>query len=463
MEVTRDALLLDGWVTVGIKQVGRDREITARYVPEPKACTKCGVIGKFHGHGPVTSSYADTPGWGGSVRIIADLKRYLCLECKSTFIQPITGMDAGRRMTQRGIEYVQRRCFTATFTHIANEMGIDDTTIRNIASDYLAVLESQFKPEIPAWIGLDETTLDGKLRCVITDVVNKKPIDLLIDREKPTVAGWLWRFRDRAHVKGLSIDMWRPYKDAAQAVFPGLPVVVDKFHVVRMANTGMTDIRTKLSKEVDKPRGSYWKRRKILLDMRHKNLDDDGREELKQWIDNEPQFGEAYWLKERFYDIYDAPTKEEAGRLLDAWRADVPKWMCWEQKKGYAPLMSCTKNWRDEILEFFTHPVTNAYTEALNGVTKVANRMGRGYSYEIIRARLLFRNLPDEIDMTPRHYNLEPGARAPSRTTYDWPQCMNCLAEYPPSQMTVDSLPFPEGHVLNMALLCPECEDRFHG
>lgn len=115
------------------------------------------------------------------------------------------------------------------------------------------------------------------------------------------------------------------------------------------------------------------------------------------------------------------------------------------------------------ILEFFTHPVTNAYTEALNGVTKVANRMGRGYSYEIIRARLLFRNLPDEIDMTPRHYNLEPGARTPSRTTYDWPQCMNCLAEYPPSQMTVDSLPFPDGQVLNMALLCPECESRFHG
>ena len=105
--------------------------------------------------------------------------------------------------------------------------------------------------------------------------------------------------------------------------------------------------------------------------------------------------------------------------LLDAWRADVPKWMCWEAKKGFNPLMTCTKNWRDEILEFFTHPVTNAYTEALNGVTKVANRMGRGYSYEIIRARLLFKNLPDEIDMTPRHYNLEPGTRAPSRTTYD--------------------------------------------
>lgn len=108
-------------------------------------------------------------------------------------------------------------------------------------------------------------------------------------------------------------------------------------------------------------------------------------------------------------------------------------------------------------------PEPKACTEALNGVTKVANRMGRGYTFPIIRARVLFKNLPDEIDMTPRYYHSVPGTRTPRQATYDWPQCMSCLAEYPPSQMTVDSLPFPEGHVRQMALLCPECLDRFHG
>ncbi len=84
MEVTRDALLLDGWVTVGIKQVGRDREITARYVPEPKACTKCGVIGKFHGHGPATSSQMTVdslPFPEGHVLNMA----LLCPECEDRF------------------------------------------------------------------------------------------------------------------------------------------------------------------------------------------------------------------------------------------------------------------------------------------------------------------------------------------------------------------------------------------
>ena len=47
-------------------------------------------------------------------------------------------------------------------------------------------------------------------------------------------------------------------------------------------------------------------------------------------------------------------------------------------------------NWRPEIFNYFDTPITNAFTEALNGLAKIANRMGRGYSFEAIRAKLLF-------------------------------------------------------------------------
>ena len=35
-------------------------------------------------------------------------------------------------------------------------------------------------------------------------------------------------------------------------------------------------------------------------------------------------------------------------------------------------------------------PVSNAYTESINNLAKGMNRMGRGYSFDVIRARLLF-------------------------------------------------------------------------
>lgn len=47
-------------------------------------------------------------------------------------------------------------------------------------------------------------------------------------------------------------------------------------------------------------------------------------------------------------------------------------------------------NWHDEIFAYFENPMTNAYTESSNNLTRVMNRMGRGYSFEVIRARMLF-------------------------------------------------------------------------
>lgn len=460
MEITRDALLLDGWVTLKIKQVGRAREFTARYVKPPVACMKCGVIGRFHKHGTVTSTYVDCPGWNGSVKIEAQIQRYKCQDCGGTFLQPITGMDASRQITQRGIDYIQRRCFTATFKTLADDMNCDDKTVRTVADEFADSLEMEFKPEIPEWIGMDETKLAGHQRCVITDVVNRKPIDILINREKDTVTNWLHHFRNRTHVKGLAIDMWAPYRDAARIVFPGLPIVVDRFHVVKMANTGLDHIRLKLAKQLPKPVGKSWKRRKSLLVMRQKNLDEKGRFALQMWLDNEPKIAEAYHLKERLFNIYETRSKEKAGALLDAWRSDVPDWMRWEAKKGYAPLMSATKNWRDEILEFFDNRITNGYTEAFNGVVKVANRMGRGYTFKVIRARALYKGLPDEIDQTPIFYHSL--FAKPVGGLDNWPQCMSCFAEYPAEELVVAPLAYPEGGGIDRAALCPVCLQLHH-
>lgn len=47
-------------------------------------------------------------------------------------------------------------------------------------------------------------------------------------------------------------------------------------------------------------------------------------------------------------------------------------------------------NWREEIGNYFTHKATNAVTEALNGLTKITNRNGRGYAFRAIRAKSIY-------------------------------------------------------------------------
>ena len=91
------------------------------------------------------------------------------------------------------------------------------------------------RPSAP-WLGLDETKIDGKQRLVITDIGGRRPIEMLADRDRRTLAGWLHRFKDRSMVKGVAIDMWRPY-----------------LNVCHQLLTAMTNWRTEILAVLDTP------------------------------------------------------------------------------------------------------------------------------------------------------------------------------------------------------------------
>ncbi len=474
-----DILDLNGWVVTNKTQSDGEYVIEAEYTVQPTNCPKCGVVDTPYKHGVKPIKYRDGPIRGAATVILAQVQRYRCKHCKETFLQPLAGIYPDMRMTQRCVNYIQTQCLRDTFVRIAENIGCDDKTVRSVAGTYIADLNAKYKPWLPEWLGIDETQIDGQLRCIITDVVNRKPVDMLPNRDKVSVTAWLYQFKDRRTVKGLAIDMWRPYKDAAQAVFPGLPVVIDKFHVVKMANKAMEDIRITLAKDQTKAVGKDWMRRKALLRMRYKSLDEKGRFALGMWLDNEPAVKQAYDLKEAFYGIYDAHTKAEAGARLDAWRDSVPATMK-KGKKSFAPLITATRNWREEILAFFDHPISNGYTEALNGVAKVINRQGRGYSFEVLRARLLFSKIAPtvteigdfevtEVEM-PEPELVQIVSRNPARTVrhmllYKYQnRCQSCLGVFDPSELYVTRMGvvLEDEPMTNRTLMCAPCKERFH-
>jgi len=401
-----DILDLTGWKAIKKRYEGPECIIEADYTIQPTSCPKCGVVDTPYKHGVKPIKYRDSPIRGETTFILANVQRYRCKHCKETFLQPLGGIYPDMRMTQRCVEYIQHRCLSDTFIKIAGDVGCDDKTARTLAGAYIADMNARYKPSLPDWLGIDETMIDGLQRCVLTDVVNRKPIDMLPDRDKDLVVSWLHRYKDKGVLKGLAMDMWPGYKSAMQIVFPGIPIVIDKFHVVKKANEGMEHLRRSLAKKKEKGVGTDWMRRSVLLRMRKKNLDEKGRFNLQMWLDNEPDVGVAYNLKESFFDIYDAPNKEAAALLLDEWRKSVPDSMK-VGEKSFKPLLTAVKNWRKEILNYFDYPITNGYTEALNGVAKVANRQGRGYSFEVLRARLLFKKgLPAEDVRCPSCHGL---------------------------------------------------------
>ncbi|OIQ75425.1 hypothetical protein GALL_429090 [mine drainage metagenome] len=61
-----------------------------------------------------------------------------------------------------------------------------------------------------------------------------------------------------------------------------------------------------------------------------------------------------------------------------------------EVRDAFSDLIRAFTNWQPQILGYFDRPVTNAYTESLNSLIRVMCRLGRGYSFEALRAKILF-------------------------------------------------------------------------
>lgn len=380
-----DILDLPGWAVIAKTTEDGTDILDAEYREQPAACQKCGAIGELYRHGTKPVTYLDSPMRGSPARLRAKVQRYRCRACGETFLQPLGGIQAERRMTERCATYIQSLCLRDTFVRIAEDVGCDDKTVRNLAAEYIARLEAAYSPSLPAWLGIDETQIDGEMRLVLTDIDARKPVDMLARRDKDTLTTWLNHFRERSHVRGVAIDMWRPYRDVARHMLPGVPVVIDKFHVVRTASYCMERVRIRLQKVKKAGERRDWLRSKALLNMRYGKLTVKQRFNVDMWLDNEPELAAAHRLKEAFYGVYDLP-KAEAVAAFDAYASTIPASL----KADFKTLTTSMKNWRPEILAYFDHPISNAYTEALNGVAKTINRTGRGYSFDVLRARLLF-------------------------------------------------------------------------
>jgi len=348
----------------------------------PSHCPKCATVANLYKHGKKQQLFFDLPMHAKRVGIYVNRQRFKCRDCNETFFENLTDMD-----TNRLINWIQEASLEKTFTSVADDIGVDEKTVRNIFNDYVAELEAQTDFRTPKWLGIDEIHLLKNYRCVITDVENKSVIDILRKRNKDTVISYLLKLQNIDKIELVAMDMWNPYKSAVNTVIPHARIVIDKFHVVKLANEALEKIRKANRQNVSaKERRQLMRDRYVLLKRRKELNDFDDQIKLQVWTDMFPLLGQAYELKEQFFDIYEAKSVSEAYEFYQNWLSNIPK----ELMTYFEDLIKAMSNWEEEIFNYFNSPITNAYTESLNRLIKTMNHVGRGYSFEALRAKILF-------------------------------------------------------------------------
>lgn len=379
-----DFLQLPHLRTLSVQDAGDHYEVLVEGAVIPTTCPVC--QSGLYGHGSQRQMYLDTPSHGKRVVILIDRKRFRCRGCGKTLFEPLAMMDSKRLTTSRLVQHVERHCLRKTFAELSREVGVDDKTIRHIFDDYVEGLKQTVTFETPEILGIDELKIVGQYRCMLTNVQKLSLFDMLATRNKGDLLTYFSKMPRKEQVKALTMDLWSVYRQVAEAQFPGRMIVADRFHVVRMANEGIEKVRKVLRKDLPTKERLRLKDDRFILLARRYNLGPDAQEKLASWSEEYPMLGAAYEAKEAFHEIYAHPTKADAMRAAEEWLGSMPGHIEW----AFKDMMGSLRNWWGPIFNYYDLPITNGYTESINNIAKGMNRMGRGYSFDVIRARLLF-------------------------------------------------------------------------
>ena len=88
--------------------------------------------------------------------------------------------------------------------------------------------------------------------------------------------------------------------------------------------------------------------------------------------------------------IYEVKTPEEAWGEFLHWESTIPS----ELAKPFRVVKTAFRNWKPYILNYFDDQrVTNAFTESFNAKVRAVYRNGRGYTFERLRAKVLYTDM----------------------------------------------------------------------
>ena len=209
-------------------------------------------------------------------------------------------------------------------------------------------------------------------------------MDIVPGRTAESAAGW---FRSqpeewRDGILWAVLDMSGPYRTAYDRALPNASQVADPFHVIRLANQRLDEVRRRVQNETLGHRGRksdplYRIRR--LLTAAHERVSDGGRTRLRGLLEAGDPYGEvrtAWHAKETVRGIYDIDSIALALSYTLELADDLQDESCPPEINKLGRTIA---RWTPQITNWHISKVTNGPTEALNNLIKRIKRAAFGF------------------------------------------------------------------------------------
>jgi transposase len=251
-----------------------------------------------------------------------------------------------------------------------------------------------------AYVGMDEKCIGSKrsYASVLTDIGGSRVLDLvpghaLGDAEKllKTLSP-----EQRQGVRAAAMDMWQSYMSATMVLLPKADIVHDRFHVSKLLNDAVDQVRRAENKRLMAKgdatlKGSKFKWLRSWQDKRCAEA-----VEFRQQYSLQLKTSRAWAIKESFAAFWDYRREESAARYFQQWAAKA-------MRSRIVPIKKTTQTLRRHkrgLLNYTRHRITNAAAEGFNAMLQNISSNARGFrNFENYRSRVLF--FCGKLDLLP--------------------------------------------------------------
>ena len=378
-----------GYVHARTEYVGGAVHFTIEQPIKGVRCSACGSRRVIRRGGRIRR-FRGLPIGMRPVWIVLTVPRLECRQCGTVRQAAVSFAPGQHHYTMRFARYVVELARHMTMWDVAQHLDVSWNVVKDLMKEELRRRFRQPRLRDLRLVAIDEISIGHGHRylTVVLDLETGAVVFIGEGKGAETLDPFWKRLRSaRARIEAVAIDMSQAYINAVRSHLPTATLVFDHFHVVRLMNDKLSDLRRQIQRRAESKKKVVLKGTRWLLLKNPKNLDEatNEAEHLKRALELNAPLAAAYYLKEDLRQLWSQPDKESAALFLEGWIERA-------RATGLHQLIQMSNTLslhRQGLLAYYDVPISTGPLEGTNNKIKTLQRQAYGYrDQEFFRLRI---------------------------------------------------------------------------
>src|SRR4051795_12351760 len=352
---------------------------TIRQEFETCRCPACGSP-QVVSRGQVERRFRTMPIGPRATFVVLPIPRVECRACGVVRQVPVPFADVRRSYTKAFERYALELGRRMTIRDVAVHLDVSWDLVKDVQKRDLSRRYARPKLKHLRHIAIDEIAVarGHRYMTVVLDL-DKGAVVFVGDGKGADALKPFWkRLRPSgAKVEAVAMDMSAAYRGAVSAHLKGAVIVFDHFHVIKLFNDKLSDLRRSLYHRAEADGKKVLKGARWLLLKNPENLDADKDEKsrLEEALALNQPLAVAYYLKEDLRRFWEQPGNRFATAFLNDWLKRA-------ESSGVRMLQQMARTLaahRSRLLAYYDAMITSGPMEGTNNKIKTMKRMAYGF------------------------------------------------------------------------------------